>query len=178
MFVKLILVDQKALNKHKTPGAVHAASKEHQVKTQEDFTKQRKLSEELAGTKRKLVEPSGQVTHRGEQTEPARKVTKEERQAEPSGSGRLEWLADVAAAQPKLLVKQTEPGGEEVMKEGESIKPGSEVDYDKLILRPVYETFQSFTNVANISKIAEVLCESYIHIPSSNTLVRNNTCPR
>jgi len=111
MFVKLILVLEKALNKHKTPGTVHAASNENQVKTQEDLTKQRKPSEELAGTKRKLAEPSGQVTQNDEETENARKATREQMQAEPLESGWLELLADLAAVQVKLLEKRVEPEG-------------------------------------------------------------------
>jgi len=181
MFVKLFLVDQKALNKHKTPGTVHATSKANQVETREDPTKHGKPSGGLAGTKRKLVEPSGQHTEAGEQMEPARKITREMKHAKLSESERLGFFAEVAAALSQLLEKQAEPGEEEVTKRKESIEPGGEVDYDNLVIRPVYETTRRLSCRGIDAKTltrAEVLCESYVQFRSSNTLVRDNTCPR
>jgi len=181
MFVKFILVDQKSLKKHKTPGTVHAASKKHETETRKNLTEHGKSAGWLAGTKQKLVETSVQVTKTGEQTENARKATRERGQAKSSESGWLELLATVAVAQAKLPEIRAEPQGEEVMMEVESIEPGSEVNYDNLILRPVYETFLPLSCRGfdrNTSDTVKVLCESYVPFRSSNTLRRDNTCPR
>jgi len=102
-------------------------------------------------------------------------------QAELSALEVLACLATVAAAEDTPLVKQAEPGGEEVTRKLKSAEPEGEINYDDLILRRAFETFLCISCrgfVAKCMKVAEVLCESYIPCRSTNTLVRDNICPR
>jgi len=132
-------------------------------------------------TERKLAEPSRQVAGTGEQTDTPGRVMREEDQADLSALGALECLAAVASTHTKLLVKQAEPEGQEIMMEIESAEPEGEFNYDHLILRPAFDSFRSLSCggfLEGTIRIADVLCESYIPFKLSCTLLRDNTCPR